>query len=340
MPTRRIHLIVLLTIAASVHAALAQQPTPARTEQPSARDADSWSRKIVHPHFVVSLIDDTNVAAQEEGVLISLDKKEGQLVKKDDKLAQIDDSDAQIRRIIAENELKIAIEESNSDADLKAAQATVGVAQAEYDGSREIRDRSSDAISVFEVRRLKLTQERSEYQAANAEVQFRISQLTKTMREAQLSSVDREIERRTVRSPINGVVVRRFRNLGDWVKVGEPVYRVVRMDRLRVEGLLSAERFTPAQVEGRRVEIRIDVPDGKTRDGKETITLPSSVSVDATLLKVNFASPVVDASRDFLVFIEFDNQLDANGRWLVRPGLEAEVTIYLDSDTSNSTAGR
>src|SRR6056297_623679 len=122
MQTKAIYLAAWIMVATMAADAVAQPAaTPDNPDQPSAE----WSRKIVLKHFVVSLIDDTKVAAQEEGVLLSLDAKEGQIVKKDDILARLDDSDAKIRRIIAENELKVAVEQAESDADVKAAKATV-----------------------------------------------------------------------------------------------------------------------------------------------------------------------------------------------------------------------
>ena len=90
-------------------------------------------------NFVVTLIYDVRVPAREPGVLIALDAKKGQVVEKDEFLGQIDDSDAQIRKLIAENELKVAETQAASDANLMAAEATIGVAEGGVRGVAEHR---------------------------------------------------------------------------------------------------------------------------------------------------------------------------------------------------------
>ena len=50
---------------------------------------------------------------------------------------------------------------------------------------------------------------------------------------------------------------------------------------------------------------------------------------------IDFVSHLVDSSDHFLVYAEFDNPRKANGRWTVRPGLEAKLTVRL-ADPSNS----
>jgi len=261
--------------------------------------------------FIVALIDDVNVPAREPGTLTELTAKLGQLVKKGDLLGRIDDSDAEVRRLIAENQLKVAAAQAESDANLKAAQATVGVAEGEYKESLKMRQRAADSISDFELRRKKLTHERSIYEAVNAEVEVRVNQLTRDVRAAQLRAVENEIKRRHVESPLDGIVVKRMHDPGEWVQAGDPIYRVVRMDRLRVEGLLDAETYDPAQVEGRPIIIEVDTPHG----------------VDKVQTRITFASRVVDAGGDFLVYAEFDNPRTPDGRWLVLPGRKAKITI-------------
>jgi len=296
--------------------------TQTEAAQP-AEEARSQATAVKLNMFVITLIDDVPVPAREAGVLVSLDAKDSQVVKKGDPLGRIDDSDAQIRLLIAENEMRAAEAQADSDADLKAAQATIGVAKAEYDKSREIKERVPNAVSEFEMARLKLTHEQSVYRSANAEVQHRVDQLTKEMRIAQIQAVKNEIARRHVESPIDGVVVKRYRSPGEWVQVGEPVYRVVRMDRLRVEGMLKASEFMPEEIVDRPVMIEVPTPRG----------------VEKIQSKIAFVNNVVDSSGEFLVYAEFDNPRKPNGRWLVRPGLEATVTILLEADASARRTG-
>lgn len=275
-------------------------------------------------HFVVTLIEDVRVPAREPGVLVALDAKKGQSVRQDDLLGRVDNSDAQARKLIAENELKSAEEEAASDADLKAAEATIGVALAEYEGSKKIRERAAEAVSEFELRRLQLTHERSIYQAATARVKYAISQLTRAAKAAQLQAVNNEIERRVITAPLAGVVVDKYHNVGEWAQAGEPLYRIVQMDRLRVEGMVDADKFMPEQIEGRPVKIFVTTPDGK-EEFQGTI---------------DFVNQVVDPSGEYLIHADFDNPRKPNGQWRVRPGLDAEIMILLPQSVTPSARDR
>ncbi len=292
-----------------------QSPTPAGTGTKLARK------------FVVALIEDVQVPAREPGVLVVLDAKKGDFVQKDAVLGHVDDSDAQVRKLIADAELKSAQAQAASDASVKAADATIGVAKAEWEGDRKIKDRIENAVSEYGLRRSELTYERSIYQAETARVEYAVAQHTRAKAEAQLQAVENEITRRTIRSPVDGVVVDKFHQVGEWVQAGEPVYRVVQMDRLRVEGMLNSNEYAPEDVLG--IPVRITVT--TARGGKEAF--------EAT---IDFASQVVDPSGEFLIHAEFDNPRKPNGQWRVLPGLEAEVEILpaRHASASPATPGR
>lgn len=261
--------------------------------------------------FVVELIEDVQVPAREPGVLVALDAKKGDFVKKDAVLGRIDDSDAQVRKLVAEAELKSAHEQASSDASVRAADATIGVAQAEYEQSKKIRERSENAVSEFELRRMLLTAERSVYQAETARVELAIAKHTEAKATAQLQAVQNEIGRRLVTSPIDGFIVDKFHEVGEWAQAGEPVYRVIRMDRLRVEGMLTSTDYLPEDVLGQPVRILVTAK-GRQEEFEGTI---------------DFASQLVDDAGEFKVHAEFDNPRKPNGQWLVLPGLDAAIEL-------------
>jgi multidrug efflux pump subunit AcrA (membrane-fusion protein) len=262
--------------------------------------------------FVVALIEDVKVPAREPGVLVALNAKKGQVVRKDDVLGHIDDSDTQIRKLIADSELKAAQAQAASDANVKAAEKTIEVALAEYEGDLKIKERSENAVSEFEIRRTKLTHERSVFQAETARVEYEVAQHTLGKAAAQLQAVENEITRRLITSPVDGVVVDKYLHMGEWAQAGEPVYRIVQMDRLRVEGMLRAADYLPEEVAGNPVRIIVTTSEGHREEFEGTI---------------EFVSPVVDPSGEFLIHADFDNPRKPNGQWRVRPGLDAEIVI-------------
>jgi len=273
------------------------------------------------PNFVVTPIYEVRVPAREQGALTALEADRGDVVQEGQLLGRVDDSDARIRKAIAENELQAAKAEAESDAELQAAIATIGVAKAEYEGSKETVALVENAISEFELRRNELTYVRSRYQADTTRVKYEVAQITRSMREAQLEAVKNEIERREIVSPISGVITDRHHQVGEWAQAGEPIYSVVHMDRLRVEGTLDADFLTPEEI-ALRPSITIYVKTPKTAENPR-----GEVRFEGT---IDFISQEVDPSGEFLVSAEFDNPRKTTAetvQWAVRPGLEARITL-------------
>ncbi|MBM4088856.1 MAG: HlyD family efflux transporter periplasmic adaptor subunit [Planctomycetes bacterium] len=267
---------------------------------------------IIVPGCAVAPIHDIRVPAREAGVLTELLVERGALVEEDQPLGQIDDADAQVRAVIAENEFKAATRQAENDWDVKAAEATIGVAKFEWEATLDLAGRNKNAVSEFERGRLKLTHDRSKYQYETARVEHDVSGFTRNARQGQLQAVQNEIERRKIKAPKRGVVEERFRNVGEWVQAGDPVYRLVHMDRLRVEGLVNANDVDPAQIEGCPVVIEV-----KTAGGPVTLNA-----------RIDFVSRMVNPSRRFVIAAEVDNSHE-NGQWKVWPGLEATMDITL-----------
>lgn len=265
----------------------------------------------------VTLIDDVLVPARETGVLTELHAREGTVVTKGDLLGLIDQSEALVRKRAAEYQLKVAEVQAESNANVNAATATEGVAQAEYEEALAANSRTPGAYSELELRRLHLTVLRAGYQKEVAILEKEVANLTRSIREAELQAVEQEIQRRRVESPIDGVVIQRLRNIGEWVTAGDPIFRIVRMNRLRFQGRLDANRFLPEDVLGKKAKVVVRLKEGKELE---------------LWCEIVFASPVVDGSQRFDVFAEFDNPRDASGNWVVRPGLRGEMWIALEAD--------
>src|SRR5262249_41205181 len=128
---------------------------------------------------------------------------------------------------------------------------------------------------------------------------------------AEVELADVNIARRVVKAPLDGVVAQVNVHKGEWVKPGDPLMRVVRLDRLRAEGFLNLQRSNPVEIEDRKVTVRVDL------DHARHIEVPG---------KIVFVSPLVEAGGEYRVTAELEN-LQENGRWVLRPGMTATLTI-------------
>jgi macrolide-specific efflux system membrane fusion protein len=265
------------------------------------------------PHCLVSLIEEAQVPAEEPGVLDEVNVREGQQVQKDAVLAKIDDDLVQMQNKISELELKVADEQAANDVNVRYAKAAAEVARAAYDQRVEANQRVPGAVPKGELREYYLKWQSLILQIEQSELDLRVAGLQAQVSEAQVEAAREQIERRQILSPWDGVVVDIKRNAGEWVNPGDEVLYLVRMDRLRIEGFLSADEYMPAQIQDRPVTIEVKLAGNRVAKFQG---------------KVTFVDPLVDAGRDFKVFAEVANRQE-NGFWVARPGLTATMHIHL-----------
>jgi len=96
------------------------------------------------------------------------------------------------------------------------------------------------------------------------------------------------------------------------VRAGEPILRLVRMDRLRVEGFVDASMVAPHQLKDAEVKIVLNLA------GVDEVVLTA---------RIQAVSSVVEANR-YRIWTEVENQPGRGGyKWLMRPGADARMVI-------------
>lgn len=264
---------------------------------------------------LVTAIDDVEVPAKDPGVFGASEVQPGQSVKRLELLGKLDDTDALIRVEAAASELEVAKTQASSDAEVVAAKHTSGAALKEYEQSKAIRAKNPESISLTQLRRDELQWLRAEAQIDVAAVQLEVHRKTIIVKEAQLKAAQNEVNKRQFKSPVDGIVVEIFKNVGEFVPVGERVFRVVRMDKLRVEGFVSARDVRQESLRGRPVRVSVFIPEQQ-----------QPVQLNA---KIDFASPIIEASNEYRIFCDIQNVVDDNQEWVISPGARAEIAIDL-----------
>ena len=266
----------------------------------------------------VALLEEVEVAAQLPGVLTAVGVQEGASVKAGDILAQIDDADARVRRQEVELQLNVSQKEASNDINVKAAIASADVADAELKESQAVNVESPGAVPLTQIRREMLTVERARLQVEVAEVELEVAGLTADVRQAQLSRADLDIERRKVTAPLNGEVERRYKEVGEWVQIGDPIFQIVRMDVLRIEGFVTIDQQLPQLLFERPVTViySIDDPADKA-DPRKAFSFAG---------KIKFVSNKVEAGGEYKVWAEVTNK-KYKGQWVLRPGVTLSMTV-------------
>ncbi len=280
---------------------------------PATSELRSVPAQAVMQSCQVFLIDDVEVPALETGPLSAIKVKEGDFVKQEDLLAQIDDRHAQLQKLSAQAERDAAQAKAEDDIDVRYATKSYELAEAELNQDLEIKRRTPGAVTDAEVRRKQLVKTREQLGIDRAKLERRIAELTSQVKTTLVDAADETILRRRVLAPFDGLVADVFKDDSEWVNAGEAVFRVVRMDRLRVEGFLSGGDINPTDVAHRPVTVEIDLAQGR----REQFTG-----------EVVWVNPLMQAGNKFRIRAEVQNRMERDEP-LLRPGMTARMVVHL-----------
>ena len=256
---------------------------------------------------LVTLIEQVEIPARDAGVLTEMPVDAGNVIKQDQLVAQLDDEESKLKLERAAAEVMIAKTEAQNELRVRFAQAAADIAQAEYKRARESVERFQRSISQSELDKLKLEAEQSLLAVQQAQHDQVVAKQTLLLKEREYDIAKQAVSRRRIVSPLEGVVVQLLRRRGEWVEPGQAVVRVLRIDRLRVEGFVSADRAAASLV-GSRVQLLVDLPEQK------------AAAFSGALV---FVSPEVDpVNGQIRIRAEVDNR-----ERLLRPGLRGTLVI-------------
>jgi multidrug efflux pump subunit AcrA (membrane-fusion protein) len=260
---------------------------------------------------LVSLILDKKVPAQESGVIVSLKVREGSQVEDKGFLGQIRDSKAQMAKRVAIAQHRVAEEKWKNDINVRFATKSALVAWKEYEVNKLANDKVPGTKPLTEILKLMLAAERADLQVEQADHERTVAKFEAESKLAEVDAADDDIQRRQILSPLKGEVVEVLLKEGEWANPGDPVLRIVQMDKLRIEGFLSVAKYSPSEIVDRAV--RVEVALARNR-------------VETFRGKIVWVDPLVAAGGDYRVWAEVDNRMEA-GHWLMRPGLSANMFI-------------
>lgn len=273
------------------------------------------SAETIHAQdCLIMLIDEAQVAAQESGVLVEVTAMDGQQVEKDQPLAKVDDKLAILQRNVAKAELDVAEKESKNIIAVKYAEATAAVAYRECQRHREANAKIPNAIAQSDVDKALLALEEAKTYIDKALFDLDVKKYEVEVKKASVEASDEHILRRTVTAPWSGAVDRVIRHEGDWVEPGDPILRLIRMDKLRVKCTLDGNLYNPSDVDGQPVTVTVNLARG------------AKAIFQGTVIGI---SPLVQADNHFQVWAEVINKKEERGYWILRDGMSANMDIEI-----------
>lgn len=299
------------SIAALAGAVLAVVATSTADAAPPLALPATSGGGITLKHCLITAIDDVQVASQRAGLITQLHVKEGVHVEQGASAAQIDDSEAKLQ--VQETKANYIVAKSRADSayETEYAVATHRTALQEHKIATSVNEKHGGAVSALEVERLRLAAEQAFIKIDVAKLERKIKGDESAGIEAKAQLAETVLKQHNIRAPIEGEVVEIYLRAGEWVEAGKPVLRIVRLDRLRVEGFVKVQEISPIEIYNKPVRIEVELARGKRQVFEGEVT---------------YVNPLVQPGGEYRVWAEVNNRRE-EGQWLLGPGLEAEMTI-------------
>lgn len=278
-----------------------------------AADAPYDSNRAVLSHCQVLLINDVDVPAEEAGRLLTVNAKEGDYVEKDALVAQINNQQAILSKVAAELERDAAQTRADDDIEVQYSIKSFELAETELNDDVEINRRQPGSVPKTEIRRKQLDRTRAELQIGRSRLDLKVAQMTADVQNAAVQAAEDSIQRRRIIAPFSGQVLQVYRQSNEWVNIGEPVVRVVQMDRLYVDGFISGADYNVVDIANRPVTVEIALARGRREQFKGQVV---------------FVNPIVQAGNRYRVRAEVENRQEKE-QWLLNPGSTATMVIHL-----------
>ncbi len=237
--------VLLFLLIAAVYPARAADPPP--WGSPESGEVSGDMDGFIEPYLVV------NLGSEVTGVLEQVTVERGDFVKEGQVLAVLD---SRVERATTEL-IKTRFE---MEANVELRQARLDYAQREKDRTEELYNKG-----------IIPDQDMDEVQTglAIAQAELKAAREQKTITGLELKQAEAVLDRRSIRSPINGFVVERFLSPGEQVG-DQPILKLAQLDPLNVEVIVPVSMIGRIEVD-QRAEVRPEDPVRGTYTGKVTI---------------------------------------------------------------------
>lgn len=258
------------------------------------------------------------VSSVVQGQLLDVAKKEGDAVKNGELVATIDT----VQLVLKKREIQANINEI--EATLQSKKVDINAGQSDLDGAQ----REFVRVDTLAKKGAIPTQQRDNLKTQYDGARLRLDANQKTLLslsdrikglKIRIEQADDQISDCYIKAPSDGIVSTKYRNRGEVVVPGTPIYEIIKYDTL------TADFFVPQPVlasitYGQMLKVRIDYDDGAGMTEKYTEGKVSWISDDAEFSPKNIQTR---ESRNELVFrvrLEIDNK---DG--MLKRGLPVEI---------------
>ena len=263
---------------------------------------------------VVRFGEEIRVPALEAGRVVELTVKRNDIVSPGQLLARQDDSAQLLQRRAAMWQQTAAREESSDEIDLEYARALYAESVSQRDADSGIYQKGGGSLRA--VRQSELAVQRAQLEIQRAEKALRLARIQLELRTAELTAIDDQLQRLQIKSPIAGVVLTVDRRVGEWIREGETLATIVRMDRLQIDAFLSNDQLRSSEAIGCPI----------------TVSWSEASQPKQLAGTIDSVDPQVLTGNRYRLHASVKNVQQGNA-WLLVPGTDVTVHVHPPTKT-------
>jgi RND family efflux transporter MFP subunit len=268
----------------------------------------SHGQTVEERNLPLQLIDDVEVASLDSGVVQQLHVVPGDFVKAGDLLVELDRDLHEGQTHVKNMAWRAAAIEANNDVNLRYSQKTLLLNDKILEKSLNAVTQYAKSISETEIDKRRLERDQAELSIEQAQLKQEVAHMTAQLRDGERNLAEIELNRRSIRSPLDGIVVDVQVQPGEAVDAAKPVVRIISTQRLRA--IAHVDRKLAFQL--------------KNGDAARFI-LQTEEDPQSFPAKVVFVSPEIRfTEQTFDVWVEVQN---SEGKLL--PGMKGNLEIEL-----------
>lgn len=246
----------------------------------------------------------------------------GTQVRKGDVLGKQKDAELVEQKIVAEQELLVAEKEAAKELEVEVAVAAAQVAQASYKRADSLNKTMPGSVSPEETQEKYYEYVRSMKAIDKAKFDLEVNQEKVKVAKARVNAADVAIEDRKLVSPIDGIIDDVMKNEGEWLREGDEILKIVRYDKVQINGSIPADRYAPETIADKKVVVEVKRPGGQ----------PQKLEG-----KVVYVRQTVESGH-YYFYADVANQANEAGYWLLNPGALVAVEICVDEAAVSAPA--
>lgn len=248
------------------------------------------------------------VSAKANGDILELNLSEGQKVNANQQIGLIDSKATELQREQVQASIGAIEQKTNSaapqisvlESQLNSQKAQIGVLNEQLQTAIRERNRVSNLVKSDAATQKQLDDASAQVQvlqkqvaAANTQVGNINAQISATKEQVniqnrailsekkptqtKIAQIDDQLKNNVIASPIDGTVLTKYVNQGEFATIGKPIFKVADLNEMSLRVYLTGDQLAKAKV-GQQVKVFVDAGDGKTKELPGTISWISTTS--------------------------------------------------------------